>query len=556
MASDLEASRTPAEPAAVLLSDPEKEGTAHAAAAKSIHSSDSATIEGIAMPHAEQSSDGAMIEKTAGEKDTDGDDEGSNTDLPLPLTVDAEGRPVVWNWATDPANPYNWTMGRKWAQVASFAAAAFTTSVGTSIMSPAHTDLMLEFGVSSTAAILPLTFYVLALAIGPVIIGGPLSEVVGRYPILMVGTPLGMLFTIGAALVPTSSLAGLCVLRFLAGFFFSPSLAIASGVLTEVFRPIERGLPVAVFIVTPFLGPGMGPVFGAFATRKGWRWTQWTIVFFAAASILAALVGSRETYHPVIKRRRAKELGIALPPDELRPDIPWSHRIYNFITIGLIRPLHMLVAEPIIGLSCLYVACEFATLFSFFAAVPFVFQIVYLFDREKSGLVFLSIVVGSFLGLLTVLLTDIFIYKKRQVPRFHPEPPPPEHRLYAAMIGSFGLPAGLFWFGWSGYHDLHWASTAVAIVPFAWGNICIFISLMQYMGDTYTGSIVASGASANSLARYSLASVFPLFTIQMYEKLGINWASSLLGFVSVTLLPVPWLFFKFGPRIRAHSRYT
>ena len=295
---------------------------------------------------------------------------------------------------------------------------------------------------------------------------------------------------------------------------------------------------------------------GAFAARKGWRWTQWTVVFFATLSFILTLTGGRETFHPVLKRRRAKELGITLPPEDRSPDIPWTTRIHSFLTIGLIRPLHMLVAEPIIGLSCLYVACEFATLFSFFAAVPFVFQVVYAFDREKCGLVFVSIIVGCCLGLMTVHLTDAQIYRKRHVPRFHPEPPSPEHRLYAAMIGSIGLPIGLFWFGWSGYHDAHWASTAVAIVPFAWGNICIFISLMQYMGDTYAGAVVASAASANGLARYLLASVFPLFTIQMYEKLGINWASSLLGFVSVALLPVPWLFYKFGPRIRAHSRYT
>lgn len=559
--SDLESGRLPAGTTSTTIEQLDKEQSANAAS-RSIHSSDSATIEGVGINGiaVDKPSDAAILEKTAGLTDNEkfAVEDGNNTDgsNALPLTVDAEGRPVVWDWATDSANPYNWSKGRKWAQVACFASVAFTTSVGTSIMSPAHTDLMLEFGISSTAAILPLTFYVLALAIGPVIIGGPLSEVVGRYPILLLGTPFGLLFTVGAALVPTSSLAGLCVLRFFAGFALSPSLAIASGVLTETFRPVERGLPVACFIVTPFLGPGMGPVLGAFATRKGWRWTQWTIVFFAAFSILLTIAIGRETYHPVIKRRRAKELGIALPAEDLRPDIPWSQRIYNFITIGLIRPLHMLVAEPIIGLSCLYVACEFATLFSFFAAVPFVFQIVYRFGREECGLVFISIVVGSVLGLLTVLLTDIFIYKKRQVPRFHPAPPPPEHRLYAAMIGSFGLPVGLFWFGWSGFHGVHWISTTLAIVPFAWGNICIFISLMQYMGDTYTGSIVASGASANSLARYSLASVFPLFTIQMYEKLGINWASSLLGFVAVALLPVPFLFFKLGPRIRAHSRYT
>ena len=262
MSGDLESARIPVGTTSTALQELDKEQSANAAK-RSIHSSDSATIEGLGVVP-DNASDGAIIEKTAGLADNEKIpvEDGNNTDgsNALPLTVEAEGHPVVWDWATDPANPYNWSKSRKWAQVACFASVAFTTSVGTSIMSPAHTDLMLEFGIGSTAAILPLTFYVLALAIGPVIIGGPLSEVVGRYPILLLGTPFGLLFTVGAALVPTSSLAGLCALRFFAGFALSPSLAIASGVLTETFLPVERGLPVACFIVTPFLGPGMGQV--------------------------------------------------------------------------------------------------------------------------------------------------------------------------------------------------------------------------------------------------------------------------------------------------------
>ena len=41
----------------------------------------------------------------------------------------------------------------------------------------------------------------------------------------------------------------------------------------------------------------------------------------------------------------------------------------------------------------------------------------------------------------------------------------------------------------------------------------------------------------------------------MYEKLGIDWSCSLLGFVAVALLPIPWVLFKFGPQIRAKSKY-
>jgi len=42
----------------------------------------------------------------------------------------------------------------------------------------------------------------------------------------------------------------------------------------------------------------------------------------------------------------------------------------------------------------------------------------------------------------------------------------------------------------------------------------------------------------------------------MYERLGIGWATSLLGFVSVAMLPIPFVFFKFGPTIRKKSQYS
>lgn len=46
--------------------------------------------------------------------------------------------------------------------------------------------------------------------------------------------------------------------RLLSGFFYGPTLAIGSGVLQEVYLPLERGLPGALFVLSPFLGPGLG----------------------------------------------------------------------------------------------------------------------------------------------------------------------------------------------------------------------------------------------------------------------------------------------------------
>lgn len=116
---------------------------------------------------------------------------------------------------------------------------------------------MNEFDVSSTVALLPLSLYVFALGLGPVV-GGPLSETVGRYPVYIGTVSFGTLFTLGAGLSPT--FRGLCVFRFLAGFCYAPSLAIAGGTINETFRPVKRGIPSTIFILSPFLGPGLGYV--------------------------------------------------------------------------------------------------------------------------------------------------------------------------------------------------------------------------------------------------------------------------------------------------------
>jgi hypothetical protein len=53
-----------------------------------------------------------------------------------------------------------------------------------------------------------------------------------------------------------------------------------------------------------------------------------------------------------------------------------------------------------------------------------------------------------------------------------------------------------------------------------------------------------------------MLAAFPLFGVQLYEHLGYQWASSLLAFFTVVMLPFPFLFFWYGKRIRQRSRYA
>lgn len=53
-----------------------------------------------------------------------------------------------------------------------------------------------------------------------------------------------------------------------------------------------------------------------------------------------------------------------------------------------------------------------------------------------------------------------------------------------------------------------------------------------------------------------LAASFPLFTRQMFQGMGIQWASTLLGCVAAVLVPIPVIFYFFGKRLRMKSTFA
>lgn len=41
----------------------------------------------------------------------------------------------------------------------------------------------------------------------------------------------------------------------------------------------------------------------------------------------------------------------------------------------------------------------------------------------------------------------------------------------------------------------------------------------------------------------------------MFDKLGVAWATSLLGFITLAMMPIPWVLRKWGPQIRNMSSF-
>ena len=72
----------------------------------------------------------------------------------------------------------------------------------------------------------------------------------------------------------------------------------------------------------------------------------------------------------------------------------------------------------------------------------------------------------------------------------------------------------------------------------------------------YGAHLGSSALAADNIMRYGASIPFPLITVQMMDKIGFDWSCSLIGFISLVLVPVPWVFYKYGPALRARSQYV
>jgi hypothetical protein len=83
----------------------------------------------------------------------------------------------------------------------------------------------------------------------------------------------------------------------------------------------------------------------------------------------------------------------------------------------------------------------------------------------------------------------------------------------------------------------------------------VILSILNYLVDSYQ-TYSPSALAGVILARNVVGAGFPLDATQMYERLGDEWASSLLGFIAILLLPIPFVFFYRGEGIRLKSPWA
>ncbi|QRV75562.1 major facilitator superfamily transporter [Ceratobasidium sp. AG-Ba] len=463
--------------------------------------------------------------------------------------------PYIVDWVPeDTENPYNWPGFKRWTITGIVAVTTLCVSFASSSYSGGIQYMMDDLHMGQYVAILGISLYVVGFGLGP-LLWGPLSEMYGRRLIFFVSFLPFVFFHIGGALA--HNVETLLITRFLAGSFGSSPLTNAGGTIADMFNARERGLANALFAMAPFAGPVLGPIIGGYVSESsaGWRWNFWVMFIFSAVMFVLTVLFVPETFAPVLLRRRARNLHA-----ESEGKVNYISKFEKgnkktfgeIMKINLSRPFVLLFKEPIVLLFSIYAALIYGTLYGLFAAFPVVFQSGRHFTPGEGGLAFLGIGLGIVIATCLTPISNKFYYRAIEKGN---GVAPPEARLVMCCVGAVLLPVSMTWFAWTTYPSIHYMVPIIAGIPFGAGLMFVFTSIISYLIDSYT-LYAASVLAANAVLRSVMGAAFPLFTPKMYASLGDQWACMVFAFLALACTPIPFLFYRYGPAIRARSKFS
>lgn len=201
----------------------------------------------------------------------------------------------------------------------------------------------------------------------------------------------------------------------------------------------------------------------------------------------------------------------------------------------------------------LYQSYIYGLLYLFYQSYPIAFGEVRGWSTGVASLPLLGIIIGVLIGTVVVVVYSLTYVKRKMNARGGNLEP--EDRLPLMIFGGCLVPVGLFWYGWTSSPSNPWLSEVCSGVLIGWGMYTIFIQCFVYIVDCYTEK-ANSAMAANGVVRSIFGAVFPLFAGYLFHNLGVDWAASLVAFLSLVMVPVPVIFWRYGARIRARSKAT
>lgn len=459
---------------------------------------------------------------------------------------------VVW-LPDDSGNPQNWSLCSKWAITILTSFLTLNSTIASSAPSVATLALVNQFNTTEEVATLVTSLFLCGYVAGP-IIWAPLSEMIGRRPVFIMAITVYTILQLGVAL--NTNLVTILIFRFLLGLSAAAPLSNSGGVIADIWDAAQRPQAMSIFFASVSIGPVIGPIIGSFIVEShlGYRWIFWILMMFSGVTTLATVFLFPETYSPILLTRKAKRLRQETGNEKYHA----AHETADFSIGGVIRrtilrPFEMLWKESILLLATSYLAIVYGLLYSLFEAFPIIWGEIRHFTSLQTSLIFIGFGIGSTIGaLLNVYLSRPMV---KLVPKWRGHPPC-EMNLYGAMASGPFLVVAIFWLGWTGaYASIPWWIPAIPTILLGISFTLLFTAFLAYLVDVYL-MFAASALAANTIVRSAVGAAFPLFTRQMFNKMGTQWALTMIGYLALLLMPIPFVFYKIGPKLRMGSTFA
>ncbi|EPT03185.1 hypothetical protein FOMPIDRAFT_152176 [Fomitopsis schrenkii] len=476
------------------------------------------------------------------------DTEGTTTPASQGTVASADGYEVTLGPEDDPKNI---STGRKWLITLAICNAALCATFASSVASFTETGLQRDLHTIREVTVLSISLYVQGLALGPLLFA-PLSELYGRNNIYRISYFLFWVFTWPVAFPP--DIETFLVFRFLTGFSSSAFLSVAGGSVSDLFDNKKVATPMGVYTLSPFFGPVLGPLISGFICQNtDWHWAYRVCLIYEFATLVSLLLFVPETYVPVLLKGKAARLRKETGNDKFWA--PLDRRegsILHAIMFSISTPFKLMLFDRMALSLNLWAALTLGILYLTFEAFPVIFGDVHGFTFQETGLAFLGMGVGMIAALCTQGLWNRFHHN---VAARHGGKLPPETRLIMGMVGAVLAPIGLFWMAFTTYREVPWILPIIASSLFGAAVYYIFTAVFTYLVTAYR-PIAASAMASNTALRCCFAAAFPLFAVQMYDRLTTVGATALLAGLMTLMAPLPFIYYRLGERLRAQSKFA
>ena len=454
--------------------------------------------------------------------------------------------------------------------------AGFFSPVSGQIYFPALNALSTDLHVSNTLINLTLTSYMIFQGLAPTLIGD-LADTMGRRPAYFTCFIIYIGANIGLAL--QNSYAALFVLRCIQSSGSSGTIAMASGVVSDIATASERGKYMGFTLAGSLLGPAIGPVVGGILAQfLGWRSIFWFLTIMGSAFLLVFAIFFPETArnqvgngsippksynmslmnYLAVRKARSAENDEKLQRVQTREELPRT----KFRFPNPLSSLHVLW-DVENALLLFYNALLFAAFYDITAIIPSQFARIYGFNDLQIGLCYIPAGIGSMCAALTngqfldrnfarwCKKLNVPIKKGRQqdLSAF----PIEKARLQIAIPASYVTSAMVLVFGW--VLDVEGPLGVQLVVLFftTFSMSVAFNVTSTLLVDFYPKS-PATATAANNLVRCLLGAGATAAVIPMVEAMGRGWTFTLLALLLLGGSPMLWLVYFKGMGWRANRK--